>query len=69
MTTEYRICDNRKKIRSSQSSISINSCAELGKTQVSLRVSLIHAKRQPPNLKGILTSSLFAIQKAGIFKR
>ena len=41
----------------------------MGKTQVSLEVSLIHAKRQPSNLKGILASSLFAIQKAGIFKR
>ena len=73
MTIEYIeiswLCKHRKKIRSSQSSISINSCAEMGKTQVSLEVSLIHAKRQPSNLKGILASSLFAIQKAGIFKR
>ena len=31
-------------------------------------IRLIHAKRQPPNLKTILTSSLFTNKTAGVFK-
>ena len=31
-------------------------------------INLIHAKRRPPNLKRILTNSLFTNQTAGVFK-
>ena len=31
-------------------------------------INLIHAKRQPPNLKRILTKSLFSNQETGVFK-
>ena len=31
-------------------------------------IRLIHAKRQPPNLKGILTNFLFTNKTAGVFK-